>query len=357
MKPIYKIILLLLLFPLVTHANTDRKKHEKNKIITKVFNVNKDAKVALNNKYGSLNITTWDKNKVEIKVTITIQGDDLDDVEERLSTIDVLFNANASLVEAKTMIENQNSAWSWWGKSKKINYKINYVVKMPRSNSVNLHNIYGDIYLDNLDGSAAISCDYGKVSIVRLSGIKNTVNLEYCTTSSINYIKEGVIKSDYSKLNIRTSENLKINANYSTIKLDNTKNIDFNCDYGSIYIEEAEEIIGSSDYVSMHFGTVKKNLNIETDYGSLTVQNLVKDFKNVTINGEYAGIRIHIDSDTVFEFMIDLEYASFSGDDDKMELFKSISKSTKKYYEGKFGKGNTNSKLKITSQYGGVSIK
>ena len=57
------------------------------------------------------------------------------------------------------------------------------------------------------------------------------------------------------------------------------------------------------------------------------------------------------------DFELDLQYAGFSRNDDKMEFFKSISKTTKKYYEGKFGKGKTSSRVKIKSQYGGVSIK
>lgn len=357
MKPIYKITLLFLLIPLLANASIDKKKHEKNKVVKKVFAVNADAKVALNNKYGNLNITTWDKNSVEIEVTITIQGDDLEDVEDTFSTINIAFNASASLVEAKTIISNKKSSWSWFGKSKSINYKINYVVKMPRSNSVDLNNDYGNIYLDNLEGRAVINCDYGKVAIGNLFARDNDINLDYSPSSTIHYIKSGNVNIDYSKLNIEASEQIKINSDYSSTKLEKTGSVHFNCDYGSISIEEADNINGNSDYVSMRFGTVKKNLTIETDYGSITVKNLAKGFENVDINGEYAGIRINVDPDAVFDFIIDLEYAGFSRDDDKIELFKSISKSTKKYYEGKFGKGNTNSKLKITSQYGGVSIK
>lgn len=357
MKLIYKITLLFLLIPLLANASIDKKKHEKNRVIKKVFAVNADAKVALNNKYGNLNITTWDKNSVEIEVTITIQGDDLDDVEDKLSTINIAFNASASFVEAKTIIESNRSSWSWFGKSKSINYKINYVVKMPRSNSVNLDNDYGNIYLDNLDGKAVVNCDYGKVSIGNLFANENVINLDYSPSSSIHYMKNGDVNIDYSKLNIEKSERLRVVADYSNINIGSTKSVDFNCDYGSISIDEANDIKGNSDYANMSFGTVHKNVTIETDYGALTIKNLAKGFQNVAIDGEYASIRIGVATDAVFEFKVDLQYARFSRDDAKIELFKSISKTTSKYYEGKFGKGNTNSKLKITSQYGGVSIK
>ncbi len=357
MKSIYKITFLALFIPLIAFANNDKKKHEKSRTIKKEFSVNKDAKVALNNRYGNLNITTWDKNRVEIEVTITVKGNDLDAIEDKLSSIDVEFNSSSSLVEATTVFESRKSNWSWWGKSNNTNYQINYVVKMPITNSVDLDNDYGSIYLDNLSGKADINCDYGKISIGELSASNNNINLDYCSSSNINYMKNGDVNVDYSKLTIETSQDLDINADYSTIKLEKTDNVNFNTDYGSISIDDAKSVKGNSDYVSMKFGTIRKNLNIDADYGSVTIKNLAKGFENVTLSTQYTGIKIGVASDAVFNFEIDLQYAGFKRDDEKVDIYKSISKTTKKYYEGKYGKGNTNSTVNIKSQYGGVSIR
>tara|TARA_R110001592_G_scaffold191901_1_gene438478 strand:- start:1335 stop:2414 length:1080 start_codon:yes stop_codon:yes gene_type:complete len=356
MKSIYKITFLLFLFPLITSATIDEKKHEKKKTIKKEYNVNADAKVSINNKYGNLNITTWDKNSVEIEVTITVKGDDLESVKDKLAAISVTFNASTSLVTATTYFEKQQRSWSFWNNNSTTNYQINYNVKMPKSNSVNLNNDYGSIFVDYLDGKADINCDYGKISIGELTADYNNINIDYCNSSTIGYMKSGNINADYSKITIDKSDDLNVNADYSTLKFGTVKKIDFNADYGSISIDEATQVNGNSDYVSMNFGTIKKNLNIDSDYGSLSIKKLAKDFENVTIDSKYAGIRIGVESDAVFNFEIDLQYAGFNGANDKMEFNKKISKSTKKYYEGKFGKGNSTSKLKIRSQYGGVSI-
>ncbi|QNM86924.1 hypothetical protein H9W90_07390 [Polaribacter pectinis] len=356
MKSIYKITLLFLLFPLIAIANNDKKKHEKDRVIKKEFTVNSDARVSLNNRYGNLNITTWDKNRVEIEVTITVKGDDLDAVEDKLSSIHIAFNSSSSSVEAETIFGDKKNNWSWWKRSKNINYRINYVVKMPKTNSVDLDNDYGNIYLDKLFGKADINCDYGKISVGELLATNNNINLDYCSTSTINYMNSGDVNIDYSKLNIDNSKDLRVNADYSTLKLGKAGTIDFNCDYGSVSVNDADDININSDYTSMRFGTIRKNLNIDTEYGSVTVKELAKNFENVVINGEYAGIRIGVEPGAVFNFELDLQYAGFKRDNDKMEFFKSISKSTKKYYEGKYGKGNSSSRLKIKSQYGGVSI-
>lgn len=357
MKSIYKITLFLFFFPFITKATIDEKKHEKKKIIKKEYHVNADAKVSINNKYGNLNITTWDINKVEIEVTITVKGDDLESVEDKLAAISVTFNTSPNLITATTYLEKQQKSWSFWNTNSNTNYQINYNVKMPKSNSVNLNNDYGSIFLDYLAGKADISCDYGKISIGELTSDYNNINIDYCNSSTIGYIKSGNINADYSKITIDKSDDLNINTDYSALKIGNAQKIDFNADYGSISIDEASHVNGNSDYVSMNFGTIKKSLFIDTDYGAIAIKNLAKDFENVAINGQYTGIRIGVANDAVFDFEIDLQYAGLNSTNDKMEFNKKISKSTKKYYEGKFGKGNSNSKLKIKSQYGGVSIK
>ena len=72
MRSIYKITLLALLIPNLAFGFTDTKKpkHEKSKTVKKEFSVNSDAKLSVSNKYGNLNITTWDKNTIDIQVVI-----------------------------------------------------------------------------------------------------------------------------------------------------------------------------------------------------------------------------------------------------------------------------------------------
>ena len=356
MKSIYKIIFLCFLFPLITTASNGDKIHKETKTIKKEYTVNPNAKVILNNRYGDLNITTWNKNRVEVEVIITVKGDDLEDVKTKLNSISIDFNASSSMVKAITVFNENKSSWSWWGKSKNTNYKINYIVKMPKTNSVDLNNDYGSIYLSNLSGKALINCDYGKISVGELSADNNNINLNYCTSSSINAMKSGNINVDYSKLTIDTSKDIKLKADNSNIKFDKAEKINFNLDYGSIVVNESESIYGNSDYVTLRFGIVRKKLILDTDYGSLTVKKIMNGFDKVNISGQYTGVKIGIEKEASFDFEIDLQYGSFERDDAKVELINSISKSTKKYYEGKYGKGKTNSNLFINSEYGSVKI-
>lgn len=355
MMKLYKLIFLFILLPTVLVAN-DKKKHEKSKTISKNFTVNKNATLYINNKYGNVNVTTWNENRIEIDVKITVKGNDLKNVDKKLNAINILFEASNDLVEARTKIESIKSNWSLWG-SNDINYKINYFVKMPITNNADLNNKYGAIEIDKLEGKANLNCDYGNINVDELLNDSNTINLDYCGGSEINFMKSGNINIDYSKLHIEKSESLNINADYSTVKIGRSNNVKFNSDYGSIAVSDIANITGSSDYASIKIGNLRKNLKINTDYGSIKVSNIIKGFNNITIDGSYASIKLGTSSNNNFNFMIDLGYAGFNYPENNVNLFKSIKKTTKKYYEGTFGNGNSKSTINIKSRYGGVSLK
>lgn len=357
MKSIYKIALLFLLIPTIAFANNGDKKHEKTKTISKSYDVNANATVDIQNKYGNIHVTTWNQNKVDITVKITVKGKDLDDVEEQLDDIDVDFMASNNLVEAKTMFQRKKSSWNFWGKNKKISYQINYTVKMPLSNNAKLSNDYGSIYLDKLEGEATINCDYGKIEIGDLLGNNSDINLDYCNGSSIESMRNGSINVDYSKLSVDKAEKVKLNADYSTIRFKDVSDLNFNSDYGTVATQNSKSIIGNGDYTTIKIGTLTKNLKLNTDYGSIKIEKLTQGFESVVINSEYAGIKIGTEPGIDFNFTIELQYAGFSRDKNNSELFKSIEKSSKKYYEGIYGKGSKTSKIEIKSQYGSVNIK
>ncbi|MFD0992857.1 hypothetical protein [Tenacibaculum geojense] len=350
----YTLLLFFMSFSLI--ANT-KKKHEKTKTIKKQYKVSSNATFFVSNKYGDVHVTTWDKNVIDITVKIKVTGGDVDKVEDKLNSITIDFEGNNSLVEARTRIESIKSNWSWWGNSNNVSYKINYYVNMPKTNNADLNNRYGNIEIDVLEGKANLNCDYGNIYAEKLLNNYNSIELDYCGNSEIEYMKSGTVNADYSKLEIGSSEKIKSNIDYTTLKVGKTKNIDFNSDYGSITINEADNITGNSDYAGMKIGTVYKNLKINTDYGSIKVRNLAKGFEDVTIDGSYAGIKIETPSDNNFNFIINIGYGGFNYPDDKVEIYKSIKKTTKKYYEGSFGNKNTSSNINIKSSYGSVSIK
>ncbi|MDJ0645182.1 MAG: hypothetical protein QNJ57_04280 [Flavobacteriaceae bacterium] len=360
-----RLLLLLLVAPLLASAtdcpdyncNLDHKyKYEKSKTIKKEFNVNSDALLKINNRYGNVDVSSWNENRVVIDVNITVSGNNEDKVIKRLEMIDVDFDSSNSLVSAKTVIEKKSSNWKWgWGRKSNVNYKINYKVKVPVTNSVDLMNDYGSIYLNEIKGDAAINCDYGKIEIGELHSTNNRINLDYCSPSVISKMSGGSINSDYSKFTVEEAGNIRLVADYSTSVFEQLNNIDYNCDYGSLKVNNARIVEGNGDYLTARLGSVSQRINIKADYGSFKVTELKPGFESVNLDSEYCGMEIGV-PDAPFDFELKLGYGRFKRDDGKYEISKQIVKSSSKYYDGYHKSKNSGSRITVNSDYGSVTF-
>ena len=146
---LFKAVYILFLIPAIALSTNGLKgKYNKEKTIKKEYTVNSNALLKIDNSYGNLDIVTYNGNKVTIEVTIKVSGNDEDKVQKKLDDIHVVFNASSSMVDAKTVFNNNKKSWWNWGSNNNINMEINYLIKLPITNSVDLNNDYGSINLD-----------------------------------------------------------------------------------------------------------------------------------------------------------------------------------------------------------------
>ena len=352
------IIIALLFIPIALNATEINKlKHEKSKSIKKEYKVSSHALLKIDNRYGNVDVTSWESNRVVIEVKITVSGNDEDKVLKRLDMIEVEFDANSNEVSAKTVIQKKSSGWSWsWWRNNNVNYQIDYKIKVPIENSINLKNDYGNISLNEINGDAKINCDYGKIIIGELHSDNNEINIDYTNDSSIGLMNGGSINADYSKFTIEEAGDIRLNADYTTSVFENVKNLNYNCDYGSLRVDKASSVVGNGDYLSVKLGTISEEVKMEADYGSVRIEKLLDGFAYVSINSDYAGVKIGIPKNSKFNFELQLGYAGFKRDDNLLNFTKQIVKNSSKYYEGFVNGQNSSSFIKINSEYGGVTF-
>lgn len=258
------------------------------------------------------------------------------------------------MVFAKTKF-NKNKSWWNWGNNN-VNMKVNYVIKMPISNNVNLDNNYGSINLDKLEGRAVIDCDYGKITTKELMSDNNELSFDYTKNSFFEYIKSGTIDADYSSYTVAKTNDLSIDADYTKSKIEIAEDVSYDCDYGSLTIEKANNVKGNGDYLTLRLGDIYKNVSVSADYGSLKIDNMTANAGNVDISSDYMKITIGYSEGYSFNFDIDLSYGSLR-DSDGLEFSKKNVKSSSKYYSGFYGSSGSGNLIKIESDYGSVTFK
>lgn len=355
---LFNIFLATLLIPasLLAHEGKLKGKHTKEKTIKKEYRVNSDALLKIRNSFGNLNLSSWNENKVVIEVRIKTNGDDEEKVIKKLEEIDVIFEASPSEVSARTSISENKSGWNWnWGKNNKVSMQIDYIVKLPVKNSINLNNDYGTITIDRIDGHARINCDYGSLEIGELRGRNNLLAFDYTKNSRIEFMNSGKISADYSEFTIEKAGSLEISADYTHSKVEEMEDLSYKSDYGHLDIGSVRNVQGNGDYISVYFKEVHGNVDISADYGSLKISNLTADAGNVLINTDYTSVKMGYDPGYAFDFEIRTEYAGVSGMD-AMELSTSERRSTSKFFKGYHGKSGSGNRMNIKTEYGSVTL-
>jgi hypothetical protein len=218
-----------------------------------------------------------------------------------------------------------------------------------------LNNDYGSINLGRLEGRATINCDYGQITTKELLADNNSLNFDYTDNCYFEYVKSATINADYSGFSIAKAEKLNITADYTNSVIEKVEDVVFNCDYGNIEIKKAGNIRGNGDYLNIKFGEVQGDIDLEADYGSIDIDQMMENAGDVDINSDYTGIDIGISPGYNFDFSIDLEYANLDAPDG-FEFSKQISDSGDKYYEGFYGGSSSGNSIVIESDYGNVEF-
>ncbi|TYB72590.1 hypothetical protein ES676_10465 [Bizionia saleffrena] len=357
MKLRYKHSILLLLLPLALFATNGQGRYKKEKTITKSFNVNESATLKVDNSYGNLNVVTWDKNRIEFEITITTTGDSEDKVLQKLNDITVHFSNTDNYVSAITKFNKEkSSAWWKWNSNNSVNMKVNYIIKMPLTNNVDLSNDYGTINLGKLKGNATLNCDYGKIITKELLSEANNITFDYSNNCYFEYIKGGKINADYSDFTISKTNKIHIIADYTKSTIEVAEEVSYNCDYGGITIGKANNVSGDGDYLTVKLGEIYKDVAIVADYGSISIDKLTKNAGSVKIDSDYVGINIGYDSEYAFNFNIQLDYGSLKDADNALQFNKKRDDSSSKYYSGFHLRENSSNTIRINSDYGSVSF-
>jgi hypothetical protein len=253
------------------------------------------------------------------------------------------------MISAKTILGNS----SYKGQGKNNSFEINYTLKIPKNGSVKLNNKYGNISTSDLFAEADIKCKYGKITLGRLSG-NSTIQMEYCSNSSIVFLKNGMITAKYSNLKIGETTKLDLISDYTDIEIEQSDAIKYNSKYGKIRIQNVKTLDASGNYLTIKIGEVFDYLKLNTKYSSLAVQSINAKANSVTVVAGYTGINIGYQTNFAFDFNVLLKYATFKYDSD-LEIDSKEEVSNSKKYSGFHKKKGLNN-LNIISDYGNVIL-
>jgi len=210
MKKITTLFSLSILWIFLINNTTANSQNRIEKVIAeKTFPVNTSSKLIINHEHGNVYCNNWDKNEISIKLTAITNTENEKKAENAFDKIswEIEGNSNEIFVRCKLSgkdIENKNIV------------SVDMEINMPKSVNINLSHKFGKALVEQVDGPAIISSEYGSVKINSLTNAKSKFKIAY-GEGHINEFAGSSFIIQYSKISFEKASDVSIKSEYSEI--------------------------------------------------------------------------------------------------------------------------------------------
>jgi len=286
------------------------------KVLTKSFPVSDNTTLKIDNIFGKIIISEWDKNEISFTVTIKTTAKKKSTAQELVDKVVVDFKQEGNIVSAKTNCPSQKGKCN-------CTYDIDYKVFVPRNIHYDLQNKYGNIVMENATGNVTVSLrqggfsgnefsgnnkidiSYGKLSLKKLSGEHNELTSNHGKNLSISEVKSLNVNVRHSKLFIRTAEWLSIENTHADVQILKAEKIQLDKSfYGKYEIGEVKELLSNNSnswYAKFDINRLTGTLSFsDLTYCSITIRNVMPSFENIIFEDvRRTPIKITLDGSVV----------------------------------------------------------
>ncbi|MEM6397173.1 MAG: DUF4097 family beta strand repeat-containing protein [Bacteroidota bacterium] len=358
--------LLLLLLPALTYASNGPgcgydefvKTYDGN------FKINRDGRVDLMNRHGSIKITHHSQNEVDIKVRVVVQANSQQSANKVFDRIGISMDGSDARVSARTSINTRNN--SEHGK-----FKILYEVRLPTTVQLDIDAKYCDLYVDDHEGPANMVIKYGDIYAESFSEYCQ-IEAQYGDTEIDRLGSNAQIKISYGELDLNDAGTLDLYTRYCDTEIDRVSSLDIDHRYGELEIETAGDIVMQAGYIDIDIdevanlrsrsqyseysiGTVRGSLDIETGYGDIDISKLMKGFQEIKIRGNYSDVEIGIEDGYSYEFSAYSSYGSLTAPRN-LAINRRENEGRSKSIEGRFASNGRGGTIKIWTNYGDIEV-
>jgi hypothetical protein len=326
--------------------------------VVKSYPINNSVTVDITNKYGKVQVITWDVDSVKFMIDIRIRAKDEQKLQKLKQNIDFEFTHGQYFIIARTKLGEGSTdvfkdildiAGAYLSTSNSVT--INYRIMIPDNTPLIIENKFGDVYIDDLNGNLNLTLSYGDLKVNRLNG-KSQIKLG-SGDGEITYLKDGQLNISYADIHIREAGKLNGETRSSNITIDKALSLKLNTRRDKLYLNDLESLSGESYFSVINVGTLHNDLNIFCRYGDLNVDNINKSFTRLNIISEYTDLTLGFERPLSFGFDLTHRHdIAFIYPKNLASLNTTLVNAEDKLFltSGSFGTGTAKSKVSIKAQ-------
>jgi hypothetical protein len=304
---------MILSLPLIGKAAGGDDDVKKKRTINKSYPVTSEDKLEIENSFGDVVVSTWEKNEITVDIEIGVTASTEEKAQGLMDKIDVKEIHDGHIISLKTKIEHNNDNGDENGKhhgdgEHKKSFYINYIIHMPAVNPMRLKNSFGKTTVPDFNGLITLISKFGSLEAGKLSKVDE-------------------IDVEFGKAVIAEVSNGSVSFSY----------------------DQKSEI-----------GKVNGNVKIKSEFSSNIKFNVGDDIKELGVYESYSSVRMVVTKELSADFEVHTSFGSFNNDsdfgikEDHEGGDNNFGPRFDKDFSGKAGDGKA--KIKIKSSFGSVNL-
>ncbi|MBM3420253.1 MAG: hypothetical protein FJY11_03870 [Bacteroidetes bacterium] len=327
---------------------------------SRTFTVTPSEGVVISNRYGDVTVETWNSNEVVIEVKVKVELSSRDRSERLVELINIDFFENDTAVGATTRLDDRFSATTRGTGTNR--FSIDYKVKMPAGNNLEISNRYGNVKITEHPGRVNINVRYGNFYALKLTrGNEKPIN-----TISVSYGKAVIEEANWlsviaryaPEVTVTRVQAMMIDSRYSKVIVDKAGSIVADSKYDNISLREVNNFVAETGYASVKIGSLSGKLDLTTRYGSVEVTSIPAGFEAINIDAAYTGVGLGIAPAAEYRLDARVSYAGLTYCEECLDIQRRIVESTSREIAGVAGTDpNPQATVTIRASYGSVRLR
>ncbi len=273
--------------------------HRVSKTVEKSYSLSNAGEVQVENKYGNVSVTGWDKDKVSINISVRVNHRKKENAQSLLDRINPEFKSGSNYVAVISKIRNKNTGWfaDFFNKTNPVDFdrrhvQIDYEIFLPKKAKLRVTNRFGDVVIEAWEGPLNTLIEHGdlwvtenlkKADIILKFGKVRTQDLEY---ASLN-LKNG-------ELEMENSNSLRLNSSGTDMNINTVKTLEIYSNKDDIILTEAGTVYGTLKFSTVNMQRLMQDVNLDTKISDFRVSQHIERGAELSFEQESSEITLNV---------------------------------------------------------------
>jgi len=266
----------------------------------KVFYVLPSSTLEVNNKYGNIHFSTWDKDSVCIDINFFISEKNESKFKKIKDNVNFKITGNSAYLLAETVFGSKYSSFIKNIKeatnlqiTDNTSTRIDYFIKVPAHINLKINNRYGNVFIPSFSGNINIDMSNGDFQAKHITG-NNTLKLAFGHVL-IESMKQSTLDLNFCTTNITKGGQLDIRSKSSVVKIGQCDLIKLQSKRDDYSIDNLDYLFGETYFSKLSVLKLNSEFNMVMEYGTLKHLGMASSFKLLKINSSYANCHVQMD--------------------------------------------------------------